>query len=85
MTDWPSWWQWDLEVSPHALKRMGDRDFTEIDLRRMLELATGIQADVVPGRWRIATRLRRRPWEVIVEPDDHTERVVVSTAYPASP
>jgi hypothetical protein len=32
----PDWWDWELELSPHLLKRMTDRRFTEIDLRRML-------------------------------------------------
>ena len=50
---------------------MEDRDFTEIDLRTMLE-----------GRWVIETRHRRRRWEVIVEPDPTVQRVVVVTAYP---
>jgi hypothetical protein len=34
--EWPGWWDWELELSPHLLKRMTDRRFTEIDLRRML-------------------------------------------------
>jgi len=34
---WPEWWDWELELSPHLLKRMLDRGFTESDLRRMLE------------------------------------------------
>src|SRR3989442_12863419 len=48
---------------------MGDRRFTEIDLRRMLQQATGYREDVVEGRWVIETRHRRKAWEVIVEPD----------------
>jgi len=35
----PEWWDWELELNPHWLKRMGDRRFTEIDLRRMLHRA----------------------------------------------
>lgn len=45
--DWPEWWDWELELSPHLFKRMDDRRFTEIDLRRMLERATGYRPDVV--------------------------------------
>src|SRR2546426_12818346 len=48
---------------------MGDRRFTEIDLRRMLPQATGYREDVVEGRWVIETRHRGKAWEVIVEPD----------------
>ena len=59
-----------------------DRDFTEIDLREMLERAQGYGPDVVAGRWVIATRYRRRRWEVIVEPDADARLLVVVTAYP---
>ena len=61
---------------------MVDRRFTETDLRDMLERATGLRPDVVPGRWVIETRLRKRDWEVIVEPDSASETGVVITAYP---
>ena len=80
--DWPEWWDWELELSPHLFKRMDDRRFTEIDLRRMLERATGYRPDVVEGRWVIETRRRRRAWEVIVEPDWERQLLVVVTAYP---
>ena len=82
MTEWPRWWQWELELSPHLLKRMEDRRFSEVDLRSMLEKATDIRPDVVLNRWAVATRFRRKPWEVIVEPDEHAKLVVVITAYP---
>jgi hypothetical protein len=61
---------------------MGDRRFTEIDLRRMLERSTDYREDVVEGRWAIETRHRRRVWEVIVEPDRERQLLVVVTAYP---
>jgi hypothetical protein len=61
---------------------MIDRRFTEVDLRRMLERATGHRADVVEGRWVIDTRHARRVWEVIVEPDSDRRLLVVVTAYP---
>ncbi len=80
--EWPDWWNWELELSPHLLKRMTDRRFTEIDLRRMLERASGYREDVVEGRWVIETRHRSRPWEVIVEPDGERQLLVVVTAYP---
>jgi hypothetical protein len=71
-----------LELSPHLLKRMDDRRFTEIDLRRMLERASSYREDAVEGRWVIETRHRGRAWEVIVEPDVERELLVVLTAYP---
>lgn len=64
------------------LKRMVDRRFTEIDLRRMLGRAGGYTRDIVEGRWIVGTRHRGRNWEVIVEPDFDAEVLVVITAYP---
>ena len=61
---------------------MDDRRFTEIDLRRMLERASGYREDVVEGRWVIEARHRRRAWEVILEPESERQLLVVVTAYP---
>ena len=82
---WPEWWGWPLEVSPHAVKRMKDRDFTEVDLRDMLEKAKIFRPDVMLGRWVVGTRWKRRMWEVIVEPDSAERLLVVITAYPLEP
>jgi hypothetical protein len=79
---WPPWWEWEIELSPHLLKRMEDRRFNEVDLRRMLERAGGYRRDVVPDRWVIETRHSRWPWEVIVEPLMTEELLLVVTAYP---
>ena len=78
----PTWWDWELELSPHVLKRMADRSFTEIDLRRILKSATSVRRDVVPGRATVATRHFGRRWEIIVEPDLDAQMLVVITAYP---
>lgn len=78
----PEWWEWDLEISSHLLKRMAERGFNEVELRHMLAVATGLRPDIVPGRWIIATRHRRSPWEAVVEPDRDVHVVVVITAYP---
>jgi hypothetical protein len=61
---------------------MDDRRFTEIDLRRMLERASGYREDVVDGRWVIEAKHRAKAWEVIVEPDIERQLLVVVTAYP---
>jgi hypothetical protein len=61
---------------------MEDRDFTEIDLRAMLEQAQDYYPDVVEGRRAIATRHRQQQWHVIVEPDSAALLLVVVTAYP---
>ena len=79
---WPEWWYWELELSPHLLKRMVDRGFTQVDLRRMLEEATGHEADIEPGRWIVETARELRRWHIIVEPDSSLELLVVITAYP---
>ena len=67
---WPDWWQWELDCSnPHLAKRMFDRAFSEIDLRKMLEAATGYRPNLGDARWIIETTHGKAPWEVIVEPD----------------
>lgn len=30
-SSWPEWWHWEIELSPHLLKRMADRGFSEAD------------------------------------------------------
>ena len=79
---WPEWWDWELELSAHLLKRMDDRGFTEIELRVMLARAKRLRRDIVTGRWRVETTSRRRRRDVIVEPDPAATRLLVITAYP---
>jgi len=81
--NWPEWWEWELEFSPHIERRMSDRDFSEIDLRTMLSRARNFEQDVVEGRWVIETKHRRKKWEVIVEPDVERQLLVLVTAYKA--
>ena len=81
----PEWWDWELELTPHVEKRMEDRGFTELDLREMLERATGHRADVLEGRFVIETRFSGRKWEVVVEPDELEHLLVVVTAYGVEP
>jgi len=45
MPPWPEWLEWELELSSHLFKRMADRDFNEVELRRMYAAATGIRAE----------------------------------------
>ena len=52
----PEWWEWDLELSSHLLKRMVDRDFNEPDLRAMLETAAGS----IQLSWKAVGEFRRR-------------------------
>jgi hypothetical protein len=78
---WPEWWGWEFIFSPHIGRRQEDRGFTEVELRRMLEHADGLEPDAMVGRWRIRTRHRRREWIVVVEPEVDRGIVVVVTAY----
>jgi hypothetical protein len=82
MPTWPAWWEWELELSSHLFKRMADRDFSEVELRRMLSDASRLRPDIVPDRWIVETGQGRARWEVIVEPDPDAQLLVVLTAYP---
>lgn len=79
---WPSWWDWDFEFTPHLLKRMDERGFTESDLRKMFENAKSVRDDVVIGRFLVKTWIGNQPWEVIVEPELAEKLLVIITAYP---
>ena len=82
MIEWPVWWSWELELSPHLVKRMTDRRFNESELRLMLEDALGYHENDEAGRWVIETRHSGRSWEVIIEPVPAEKVLVVVTAYP---
>ena len=79
--DWPEWWSWEIELSPHVLKRMVDRGFSETDLRDMLETARGYSENYEPGRYTIMTRHAEEDWEVIVEPSPAESLLIIVTAY----
>jgi len=79
--EWPDWWQWELELRPHLLKRMLDRGFNEIDLRQMLDNATGYRPSATAGRYVVTARYDSRDWEIVVEPDELTQQLLVITAY----
>ncbi|MBA3315261.1 MAG: DUF4258 domain-containing protein [Planctomycetaceae bacterium] len=81
--DWPEWWAWEVELTPHLVKRMVDRGFNEVDLRLMIETAVGYHENHEEGRFAVETKHHGRRWTVIVEPscDDHV--LIVITAYPA--
>lgn len=61
---------------------MIDRGFSEVDLRRMMEDATGLREDDEIGRWIVLTVHESEPWEIVVEPDPDDMLLVVITAYP---
>ena len=80
--NWPDWWSWELELAPHLLKRMLDRRFNEVDLRLMLDEATGFHDNHEEGRFVIETTHGGMRWAVIVEPAVEDATLIVVTAYP---
>jgi hypothetical protein len=80
-TSWPDWWGWELELTSHLERRMEERDLTELDLREVLEAATGFSPNIEVGRFVVFGSLRRRRWNVIVEPDFEDHLLVVVTAF----
>lgn len=78
----PGWWDWELELTPHLEQRMEERDFTELDVREMLDAAADFEPDVVEGRFLVECPHRGRRWHIIVEPDPDEILLVVVTAYP---
>ena len=80
----PEWWNWELSFTAHAELRMEHRGVTEVDVRAMLERATGYEPSVVDGRFMIHAVHKNRPWIVIVEPDVDSTLLVVVTPYEVS-
>jgi hypothetical protein len=83
MTRFPDWWEWELEISSHCLKRMSDRGFTEADLRGMIADAESVELQD-HGTYLVTTSLERARWEVIVTPDETKQVLIVVTAYAVS-
>jgi hypothetical protein len=83
MTTFPEWWHWELTFTSHAELRMEQRGVTEVQVRAMLERATGFEPSVIEGRFMIHTRHAHRPWIVILEPDADIRLLVVVTVYEA--
>ena len=84
MPAFPEWWSWDLSFTGHAELRMQQRGVTEVEVRAMLERATGFEAGVVEGRFMVHTQRGQSPWVVIVEPDAEARLLVVVTVYEVS-
>ena len=61
---------------------MEDRHFNEVDLRRMFEHADTHQPDILEGRFVIKAHHAGQPWDLIVEPDERRQPLVVIAAYP---
>ena len=80
--NWPTWWDWELEISPYVEKRMEERNFTELDLRDMMQSAHTLGLDEIEGRYVIQTRRQHHDWKIVVEPDETDQLLVVITAFP---
>ena len=78
----PKWWVWELVLTSHVELRMEERDFTEIDLRRMLERASTVEPARAEGRFEVVTRHGGRKWSVILEPDLGERLLFLVTAFP---
>jgi hypothetical protein len=63
---------------------MEQRGVTEVEVRAMLEQATGLEPSVVEGRFMIHASRAQRPWVVIVEPDPDVKLLVIVTVYEVS-
>ena len=63
---------------------MEQRGVTEVELRAMLEGASGYRPNVVDGRSMIDVRHNQRPWIAIVEPYSKAKLLVVVTVYEVS-
>lgn len=81
MPTFPEWWRWELTFTSHAELRMEQRGVTEVEVRAMLERATGFERSVVEGRFMIHAYRAQRPWVVILEPDADVNLLVVVTVY----
>ncbi len=79
--NWPTWWNWELEISPHVEKRMEGRNFTEIDLRDMMDRAYLYEPNEIEGRYVIYTKHHSNDWKIIIEPDEEDHLLVVVTAF----
>jgi Domain of unknown function (DUF4258) len=84
MPTFPEWWNWELSFTSHAEMRMEQRGVAEVEVRIMLERATGFRPNGVEGRFMIDGRHQGRPWIVIVEPDGEAKLLVVVTVYEVS-
>jgi hypothetical protein len=81
MTDQYSWLCWDLDISPHAMRRMPIRGFSETDLRGMLEDPDHVEPDACPGRFVAHCRWHGQQWNIILEPDKDAGVIIVVTAF----
>lgn len=84
MLAFPEWWSWELSFTGHVEMRMEQRGVTEVEVRAMLERATGVRSSAVEERFVVDVRHESRSWIVVVEPDADAKLLVVVTVYEVS-
>jgi hypothetical protein len=76
-TVWPEWWEWELRLTQHLELRMGERGLSEVDLREIMEAATGFSPALREGRFIVFASRRGRLWKIVVEPDSNARGGVI--------
>lgn len=61
---------------------MEEREFSEVDLRAMLEQPLDVTPMGRRGRCRVRARHGGREWIVVLEPEEEERVVIAVTAYP---
>jgi hypothetical protein len=79
--EWPEWWGWEMGFTAHLEERMLMRGVSEVELRMMLEIASGLKPARRSGRWLVSTRHAGSVWVIVVEPDEIARKLMVVTAY----
>jgi len=79
---YPSWSEWELLLSSHALKRMEQRGLSEIDLRTMLHSASAYTMTMQRDRWLAHCNFQGTKWLVVLEPIHDLELITVVTVFP---
>jgi hypothetical protein len=84
MPTFPEWWNCDLSFTGHAELRMEQRGVTEVEVRAMLERATGVRGQRRGEQILVSDPAGAVSLVVIVEPDAEATLLVVVTVYEMS-
>jgi hypothetical protein len=61
---------------------MEERGLNEVDLREIMDAATGFSPALEEGRFIVFASRRSHLWKIIVEPDSDARALVVVTVFP---
>jgi len=81
LREFPEWWDWELLFTDHTEIRLEERDLTALEVRAMLQRANSYELDAREGRFQIPIRYKRRPWIVVVEPNERWKLLVIVTVF----